>query len=127
MNQFYLKTITVSILAFLLVQQSSNAQSTGGRIAGDIPKTSSPHHASLLSVHPCADPGDHYITVAHPATGNAAQLKLVDESGKIFQQVGIAKNTRQTRMNITGLASGSYRIVWSDGARTLDQSLLMMQ
>jgi len=129
MNQFYpftfkactalaLKTAALFTICFVLAQPSM-AQSAGDKAAASFqPK-------SFLNVHP--GPERNSISVGHPAAaGNDAQLKLVDTNGKILQQVAVSKNSLQTKLNITGLTGGDYKIVWSDGAKTVEQPLLML-
>jgi len=134
MNQFYpftmkactalaLKTAALFTISFVLTQQSM-AQSAGGKLPGDKAAAASFQAKSFLNIHP--GPERYFISVDHPAAGNDAQLKLVDNNGKILQQVAAGKNSLQTKLNITGLTGGDYKIVWSDGAKTLEQPLLML-
>jgi len=134
MNQFYpfamkactaraLKTAALFIFGFVWAQQSM-AQSASGQLSGDKATTASFHPKSFLNVRP--GPEQYYISVGHPAGGNDAQLKLVDTNGKILQQVAVGKNSLQTKLPISGLANGDYKIVWSDGTKTVEQPLLIL-
>ena len=133
MNQFYPLTMkaratralkmTALFVTTLLLVQTSIAQSGDDKSTNTVSKTSSAR--SYMSIHPGRDADQYVITVQHPSTSAEAQLKLVDTNGKVLQQVSVGKNSLQTKLNITGLASGSYKIVWSDGAKTLDQPLMM--
>jgi len=100
------------------------AQSADDKTPGDMTKTASAAR-SYLDVHPGG--GKDFITVGHPATDNAAQLTLVDTNDKIVQQVAVNKSSRQTKLNISSLAGGAYKIVWSDGVKKVEQPLYMMQ
>ncbi|MBS1567736.1 MAG: hypothetical protein JST39_25355 [Bacteroidetes bacterium] len=82
------------------------------------------YNRALLDVHPL--PGQLFINVKHPVSGSDAQLMLVDANGKTIQQVGIDRNSAQTKLSIEKLAPGTYRIKWSDGGKTLEQPLLML-
>jgi len=134
MNQIYpftmkaratraLKMTTLFVTTLLLVQMSM-AQSGDDKSTNTVSKTSAAR--SYMSIHPGRDADQYVITVQHPSASTEAQLKLVDISGKVLQQVSISKNSLQTKLNITGLASGNYKIVWSDGSKTLDQPLMML-
>jgi hypothetical protein len=78
---------------------------------------------SPLRVYP--NPARNYITVEAPAA-NKARLRLLDMSGKLLQKADIPKNSLQTRLNLEGLAPGTYKIIWNDGTKTLVQSLLIL-
>ena len=101
-------------IAFLLVQPAT-AQSADSK---------SSHLRSYLGVHP--NPDRNYITIGHPAANSEAKLTLVDTNDKVLQQVDVSKNSLQTKLKIEGLAAGSYKIVWRDGEKTIDQPLLML-
>ena len=133
MNQFYpftlkacaaraLKMAGLFTLSIVLVQ-ASMAQSAD-KPSAQSTKTNDFHPRSFLNVHPNADKA--CISVGHPAAAGEAQLKLVDANGKTLQQVAVSKNSRQTKLTITGLPNGDYKIVWSDGTKTIEQPLLMM-
>ena len=109
-----LKMACLFVIAFLLVQPAM-AQSDEGKAS---------HPRSYLGVHP--NPDRNYITVGHPAANNEARLTLVDANDKVLQQVDVSKNSLQTKLKIEGLAAGSYKIVWRDGAKTIDQPLMML-
>src|SRR5882757_4686900 len=134
MNQFYpftmkaratraLKMTALFVTSFLLVQ-AAIAQSGDDKSTNTVSKTSSAR--SYMSIHPGRDADQYVITVQHPSTSTEAQIKLVEIGGKVLQKVSVGKNRLQKKLNVTGLASGSYKIVWSDGAKTLDQPLMML-
>jgi len=115
MNQIYpftmkaratraLKMITLFVTTLLLVQMSM-AQSGDDKSTNTVSKTSTAR--SYMSIHPGRDADQYVITVQHPSASTEAQLKLVDISGKVLQQVSISKNSLQTKLYITGLASGN--------------------
>ena len=95
----------------------------GASSLSDIVKITVTGRRSPLGVYP--NPARNYITVEHPAAGEA-QIQLADMSGKVLQQVKVPKNSLQSRLNIEGLAPGTYQIIWSDGTKTLVQSLLIL-
>jgi hypothetical protein len=96
----------------------------GTSTLSDIARINSAHHGSPLSIYP--NPARYFVTVGHPATANDARLKMLDMNGKLIQQVTVNKNSLQTKLNIAGLAPGTYKIIWSDGVKTLDQTMLIM-
>lgn len=116
-----LKMACLFAIAFLLMQPVM-AQSAGDKSSGDITKTSAAR--SWLDVHPNSD--RQYITIGHPAAASDARLTLVDTNDKVLRQVDVSKNSLQTKLKIEGLAAGTYKIVWRDGEKTIDQPLLML-
>ena len=95
----------------------------GASSLSDIVKITIAGRRSPLGVYP--NPARNYITVEHPSASDA-QIQLADMSGKLLQQVKVTKNSLQSRLNIEGLAPGTYQIIWSDGTKTLMQSLLIL-
>jgi hypothetical protein len=61
----------------------------------------------------------------HPASNHAAQIQVVDVTGRLVKTVLVANNSRQTRLNVQGLMTGTYTLVWSNGASTITRSLLV--
>jgi hypothetical protein len=116
--------MTCLFATLFLLAQASSAQSADDKAPGDMIKAISTARP-YLDVHPGG--GKDLITVGHPATDNPAQLTLVDTNDKIVQQVAVNKNSRQTKLNISSLAGGAYKIVWSDGVKKVEQPLYMMQ
>jgi len=115
---------TCLFAVFFLLAQASMAQSADEKTPAGIAKTVSAA-LSYLDVRPGG--ARDYIMVGYPASGNSAQLTLVDSNDKIVQQVAVNKSSRQAKLPIAGLAGGAYKIVWSDGVKKLEQPLYMMQ
>jgi hypothetical protein len=62
-----------------------------------------------LSVYP--DPAKAYVIVEHGAVNSTTQLLPVDVQGRTVKTSVIAKGTTQTKVGITGIAKGTYRVV----------------
>jgi hypothetical protein len=76
-----------------------------------------------LTVSP--NPASGNVIVEHPASIKNAQLYFVDVLGRALKQVLVVKNTKQTKVNLAGLAPGVYQIIWINGARSFSRSLLL--
>lgn len=95
----------------------------GSSTYSDIVQITLASRRSPLRIYP--NPARNYITVETPAAAKAS-LRLLDISGKLLQKTELPKNSVQTTLGIQGLAPGSYKIIWSDGTKTLTQSLLIL-
>ena len=95
----------------------------GSSTYSDIVQITLASRRSPLRIYP--NPTRNYITVEAPAAAKAS-IRLLDISGKLLQKADLPKNSVQTRLSIQGLAPGSYKIIWSDGTKTLTQSLLIL-
>jgi hypothetical protein len=71
------------------------------------------------------NPAYQYTIMEHPASNHAAQIQVVDVTGRLVKTVLVANNSRQTRLNVQGLMTGTYTLVWSNGASTITRSLLV--
>jgi hypothetical protein len=95
----------------------------GSSTYSDIVQVTLASRRSPLRIYP--NPARNYITVETPAAAKAS-IRLLDISGKLLQKADLPKNSVQTRLSIQGLTPGSYKIIWSDGTKTLTQSLLIL-
>jgi len=78
---------------------------------------------SFLKIYP--NPANEFLFVEHPATINAAQLKLVEISGRVVKTIKVNKGVEKTKVDINSLASGVYKIVWTDGASTKSELVIV--
>jgi len=68
--------------------------------------------------------GFFYIDI--PDINVSSQLQMYDMSGKELQNIKITTGTSQLRVNVPGLAIGTYRLSWSNGKRTAYASILIL-
>ncbi len=71
------------------------------------------------------NPAKNYVVVEHKAAINTAQIELADMEGRIVKTVIVAKENTQTKLNVTGIAKGTYKIVWREGNKTESQTVLI--
>ena len=77
----------------------------------------------LFTVYP--NPASQFTLVKHPVTNNNAHVQLVDVTGRLVRTIIPGKNAVQTKVDVQGLTPGVYKLLWSDGVRTLTRSLLV--
>jgi hypothetical protein len=75
-----------------------------------------------LGLYP--NPVTDFVIVQHPSA-QAAQLQLVDISGKIIRTMPVEPNTTQTQIFVTGLSKGVYSLVWISKSQRKSQSFLL--
>jgi hypothetical protein len=75
-----------------------------------------------LTVAP--NPAHDFTIVTHPVA-RFALLRLTDISGNVVKLVKVFPNVSQTRLNLTGVKPGIYKLTWSDGTRSLSVTLLV--
>jgi hypothetical protein len=71
------------------------------------------------------NPASTYVIWQHPVTDHATHLQVVDISGRVVQQVLIGKAVSQTTVNVSGLNTGVYKLVWIDGKKKMTRTLLV--
>ncbi len=71
------------------------------------------------------NPAREDVWVQHPSSTNSAQLKLVDMAGKIFKTTSVEKDVLQTKVDLNGLKTGIYNVIWTDGIDTQSQFLVI--
>jgi hypothetical protein len=80
-------------------------------------------NSNLFALYP--NPASGYVIWQQPATDHIAQLQLVDINGRIVKTISLGKSTVQTTIPVSGLPTGMYKLVWSDGKNKLTKSLLI--
>jgi hypothetical protein len=78
---------------------------------------------SLFTVYP--NPASQFTLVKHPVTNTKAQVQLVDIAGRLVRTIIPSKNAAQTKVDVQGLVPGVYKLIWTDGAKTLTRTLLV--
>lgn len=77
----------------------------------------------LLSLYP--NPAKGKVTITYAEAKENTQIKVVDLSGRILKIVKAEKGSTQTTINLQGVATGTYKLVWSDGKQTIVKSLIV--
>ena len=71
------------------------------------------------------NPASTYVIWQHPVTEHATRLQVIDISGRVVRQVFVGKAVSQTTVNVSGLHTGVYKLVWIDGKSKLTRTLLV--
>ena len=71
------------------------------------------------------NPGTGSTVLAHPAAERQAQLQLIDINGRTVKTIVIPPKQVQTRIDLSGIKPGIYRVVWSDGQRSITNTILV--
>ncbi|OQP50856.1 hypothetical protein A4H97_03250 [Niastella yeongjuensis] len=73
------------------------------------------------------NPASGYVIWQQPATDHITRLQFFDLSGRIVKTMSIGKSAVQTTIPVSGLPTGMYKVVWSDGKNKLTKSLLIKE
>jgi hypothetical protein len=71
------------------------------------------------------NPASTYVIWQHPVTDYATRLQVIDISGRVVQQVVVGQAVSQTTVNVSGLHTGVYKLVWMDGKKKMTRTLLI--
>ena len=82
-----------------------------------------PNISPQVFVYP--NPASNQITVAHPASGADAKIRLIDLSGRIVKEVPVAKNSTETVMGVGNIKPGIFKIIWTDGKDSFAKTVLI--
>jgi len=74
---------------------------------------------STIEVYP--NPVRNTTVVQHPKAINGSRMQVVNLTGQVLMDMQIAANTVVTPLNLTGLKSGTYYVVFRSGAETTSQ------
>lgn len=80
---------------------------------------------STLSGRP--NPAIGSMTVAPPSTLKPSTFKLVDMYGNVARTTPVGQNVSQVSINLSGLVTGIYKLIWSDGVNFSYQTILVRQ
>jgi hypothetical protein len=76
-----------------------------------------------VSLYP--NPARLYATITHPVSNHPARLQVIDLSGRVVRTINISNNSFQTKVNVNGLVTGLYKVIWSDGKKKIAQTLVV--
>jgi hypothetical protein len=74
---------------------------------------------STIEVYP--NPVRNTTVVQHPKAINGSRMQVLNLTGQVLMDMQIAANTVVTPLNLTGLKSGTYYVVFRSGAETTSQ------
>ena len=84
-----------------------------------------PGKSNVLGLYP--NPviyGFTYVTVPDPSTNS--EFQVLDMNGKVMKVQLVDANIPQTRVEMSGLIPGVYKLIWSNGARSAYQTVLIL-
>ena len=82
-----------------------------------------PMVASTLAGYPNPAVGSLYVPV--PPSANTSKITVTDMSGNVVRTVILPPNSGPVRVDLHGLNKGVYKIVWSNGAQSAYQTVLV--
>jgi hypothetical protein len=71
------------------------------------------------------NPASQYVIWQQPVTNHIARLQLIDINGTIVRTISIGKGISQITIPVSGLHTGVYKLLWSDGKNKITRSLLI--
>jgi hypothetical protein len=78
-----------------------------------------------MSIYP--NPVKYGFTIAElPATGRPSRFQLTDMSGKTIKIQQVGENVPETRVDLSGVIRGTYKLIWSDGVNYSYQTILVL-
>ena len=84
-----------------------------------------PGKSTLLSLYP--NPVIYGFTyVAVPDPGSNSQFQVLDMSGKVMKTQLVGTGTPQVRVDIPELIPGVYKLIWTNGAKTAFETILVL-
>ncbi len=84
-----------------------------------------PGKSTLLGLYP--NPviyGFTYVTVPDPSANS--EFQVLSMNGKVMKTQIIDANIPQTRVDMSGLPPGVYKLIWSNGAKSAYQTVLIL-
>lgn len=109
---------------FVTVANAAGSDSLAGFVFVDSTDSTPSAHALLLKEYPNPAVGVLYVTV--PNTTTASKLMLTDMNGKVMRTLYVAPNAATVRVYVSGLVTGVYKLVWSDGKHLANQTVLIL-
>ena len=71
------------------------------------------------------NPAKSFVTVGHPIADETTYITLYDLSGKAVKTIFVPYNSAQTKINLSGLAKGIYKLTFKT-ANTIKTSTLQI-
>jgi hypothetical protein len=78
-----------------------------------------------LSIYP--NPATGYVVAAVPVTTGPSRFVLADASGHVVQTVAVSRGVKQVTIPVGRFNKGVYKLVWSNGQRTVSTTVLLMK
>jgi FG-GAP-like repeat/IPT/TIG domain/Secretion system C-terminal sorting domain len=78
-----------------------------------------------LKVSP--NPANDMVSVTHPASVKTTYLKLIDINGRLIKLLIPARNSAQTLFSVKGVATGLYKLIWTDGKKYYRRTVIITQ
>lgn len=60
------------------------------------------------------NPASGFTILNHPSSSSTSKIKLVDNLGRVIKVIDVVPNTIETIINLKGVSSGIYKIIWLD-------------
>jgi hypothetical protein len=77
----------------------------------------------LVSPNPASDE----ILIKHPPSTRNSYLKLIDIAGRTVKLVTVGRNVNHTTISVKGMASGIYKLIWTDNKLTYRRTVMITQ
>jgi hypothetical protein len=71
------------------------------------------------------NPARSFTVVKHPVSRTQAELRIIDFSARVIKSFRIKANESRTDIDLNGIHPGTYKMVWSDGINTEQQSFMV--
>jgi hypothetical protein len=71
------------------------------------------------------NPASGFMALAHPSVESTSNIKVLDNNGSVIKTIKVSEKTSNTKIDLTELKPGIYRIVWSDSKNSLQYSILI--
>jgi hypothetical protein len=71
------------------------------------------------------NPAQGYILLDHAPNEQTSELKLVSLTGIVTKAIQVQPNVTQTRMSLTGVAPGMYKLVWTEGSSIVIKTIMV--
>lgn len=65
------------------------------------------------------------LHVKHPAGTKTSHVLLFDMNGAAIRRIAVTPGTTQTDVNVGGLLSGMYQVIWTDEDQRLRQTIIV--
>lgn len=95
------------------------------RVAAVSTNAGTNENTSNLSLVLYPNPAKTYVIATHPLSAHKAQLQVIDIAGKLIKTIIVGNSVTQTKVPVTGLLTGVYKLVWSDGKNQISKTLLI--
>ncbi len=83
------------------------------------------NNSSELHISP--NPANDMVVIKHPASLKNAYLKLIDINGRTTRLVAIGRNVTQTSFSVKGIATGIYKLIWTNDKKNYRRTLMITQ